>query len=331
MAKQWFQEKEHVRTNKPILFTLWLIKVFPIRVVNAIAYCVAGFYYIFAKNVRQSARAFQKHLRKYTNGKSPKRVSAYKAIQYFSLCIVERIAGWVGKTKSSDLIFNDDDIQDFWNNLSAGRGCVLVGSHMGNIDLLRSLSSYTEAGLKKDIPVTAVMEMDTSKIFTDTLEEINPKFNLNIVDPRDINPGTIAELDDRVQNGGIVVITGDRIPANNPGRCLSFPFLGQDATFPYGTFLVCSLLRAPIYFVFNFRQNLSVARAKNIVYMKKAKTEFEDGETRQEREELIRSITKEFVGQLENYCVQYPYQWYNFFDFWAQGEGSVQLAASGQQ
>ena len=36
----------------------------------------------------------------------------------------------------------------------------------------------------------------------------------------------------------------------------------------------------------------------------------------QERKARVESLCRQFAGLLEGRCLEYPYQWYNFFDFW---------------
>jgi predicted LPLAT superfamily acyltransferase len=44
------------------------------------------------------------------------------------------------------------------------------------------------------------------------------------------------------------------------------------------------------------------------------------GISRQERKAMTEAWARQFAALLEGYCLQHPYQWYNFFDFWAQEE-----------
>ena len=37
---------------------------------------------------------------------------------------------------------------------------------------------------------------------------------------------------------------------------------------------------------------------------------------RQKREEGIEMLCDEFVRTLEKYVLRFPYQWYNFYNFW---------------
>jgi len=41
---------------------------------------------------------------------------------------------------------------------------------------------------------------------------------------------------------------------------------------------------------------------------------------RAERETRIKRLCGEYVALLEKYCIMYPLQWYNFFNFWVEDE-----------
>ena len=103
MDKQWYKEKEQVHTSAPILLTLWLVKVLPLPVVCGIIFPVAFFYYLFSSRARREIRRFQNQMMTFTGGHVPHRISIYRTIFSFSLCLVERIAGWIGKIDEEDI------------------------------------------------------------------------------------------------------------------------------------------------------------------------------------------------------------------------------------
>jgi predicted LPLAT superfamily acyltransferase len=45
---------------------------------------------------------------------------------------------------------------------------------------------------------------------------------------------------------------------------------------------------------------------------------FEGGRVpRRERERVARELVEGYVAELERWCLRAPYQWFNFYDFWA--------------
>ena len=40
---------------------------------------------------------------------------------------------------------------------------------------------------------------------------------------------------------------------------------------------------------------------------------------RREREKGATELLTAYAGRLEHYCTKYPYQWFNFYDYWGDG------------
>ena len=319
MSEQWYNEKEQVKTNIPLKITLWLVKVFPICIVSLIIYPVAFFFFLFSGRARKEIKRFQKQMRAFTGGHVPHRISVYKTLFSFSLCLVERIAGWIGKIDEEDIFYNDDDIDDYWDNLEKGQGCLMFISHLGNSDLLRSLSTFSKAGVDRVVPVTVIMEIKSAEKFNKALKSVNADYELTALDPTDITPDTIIMLQEKIKNGEIVVVAGDRVSAHSSNRFITTKFLGKNANFPYGVFLIASLLACPTYFCFGLRDYPVMLHPVNAVYMHRSDVDFSDC-SRNERKEKISQLCEEYVMTLEKYCMWFPNQWYNFFDFWTGAE-----------
>ncbi len=41
---------------------------------------------------------------------------------------------------------------------------------------------------------------------------------------------------------------------------------------------------------------------------------------RGEREKRVRELALGYVERLERYCTAAPYEWFNFYDYWGDGE-----------
>ena len=310
----WTDEAEVIKTNKPLKLVLVLLKYIPGFVYRALIFPVTVFYYIFAKSARKAAVQYQKQLRLFTGRKIPPRISSYRQIVSFAFCIIEKMEGWLGKVKFDRIQYHNDDIDDILNLLRSGKGALLITSHLGNMELLRSLADYNQQLVGRDVPVYVVMDMQINSNFTETLKSVNPKFSFNVISSNEIGPDSIVTLMDAIDNGALVVIAGDRTSAHVKEKNLIISFLGKDAKFPYGVFLIPALMKAPLYFMFGLRDKLSLFSSKQNVYIEKCHTDFNC--PRGEREERIIQCCGEYVARLEKFCILYPYQWYNFFNFW---------------
>ena len=311
----WTEKQEVIKTNKPLKLLLVLFKWIPGVFVRALIYPVTFFYWIFSPEARRVAKEYQLRLREFTGRNIPPRISPYKQFLSFSLCVLEKMEGWLGKIKFSKIQYQNDDITSILDLLKQGKGAMLITSHLGNMELLRSLSDYNEQLVGREVPVYVVMDMDINSNFSQTLKSVNPKVSFNVISSNNIGPDSMVTLMDAVDAGSLVVIAGDRTSPYSRDKNLEINFLGKKANFPYGVFLMASLMKVPIYFMFGLRSRLSIFNPKQNVYIEKCHVDFNC--PRSEREERIIQCCGEFVARLEKYCILYPYQWYNFFDFWA--------------
>ncbi|MCH5290488.1 MAG: hypothetical protein J1D88_01860 [Treponema sp.] len=318
-STHWSKEKEIVKSNRSLKFLMMLVDKMPLPMLLLNTVPVAFFFYLFGpRRVRDVVLQYQTQLIEFSNRKVLKHPNVYRQILSFSECVVEKMAAWAGKLNLDSVTFHDDSVVELKRQLADCKGAVLIASHIGNMELLRCLASYNQTDVQREVPVAAIMETDITLQFNNTLRDLNPRSQLDIVSPVDIDIGTMAKLQDIIDEGGLVVVAADRTSASSPGRSLEHPFLGKQALFPYGSFLLASLLNAPIYFVTAVRQKTFMLWPKYNMFVTKAATSFDC--SRKERMERIDSLCKEFIRELERYCERYPYQWYNFFDFWAHPE-----------
>jgi predicted LPLAT superfamily acyltransferase len=85
-----------------------------------------------------------------------------------------------------------------------------------------------------------------------------------------------------------------------------------------GPFFRAAMRNAPTYFVFALRQKDVSLGSQYNMHVHKSPLSFDC--SRKERNQRMEELAHLFVCQLEYYCKQHPYQWYNFFDFWAKPE-----------
>ena len=310
----WSEEKEAIKTNKPLKIILFLLKLLPSALVHTVCYPIAFFYMIFSSYARRFALGYQRQLRKYTNGKVPKRISSFKQILSFALCLVEKMEGWLGKVDFDRISLQDDDIGDLVERLKRGESAILMASHQGNMELMRSMQDYVTGLCGRKVPVLIIMNMKMSENFTKTLQEINPEYASNVIDASSFGPESMIRIQEFVDKGALIVAAGDRTSINNRDKVIAKNFLGRQAKFPYGVFLIPALVKLPVYFMFGMRSKMTIFNPKYNIHIEKSKVDFNC--PRSERENNIIECCSEFVERLEKYCIMYPYQWYNFFNFW---------------
>jgi predicted LPLAT superfamily acyltransferase len=104
-------------------------------------------------------------------------------------------------------------------------------------------------------------------------------------------------------------------------RIVTVPFFGRPANFPAGPILTAALLRVPVVLFFSLyrggrRYTLHFEQFAELVEL-----------SRDNRAHDIERYVARFAARLEHYCRLAPYNWFNFFDFWAMAEDAPPHAA----
>jgi predicted LPLAT superfamily acyltransferase len=314
-----------------VRFLLGLFKTFPSIVLRILSFPVGFFYFIFSKNGRAESKRFLVKAAPFTENlqlakKCRSLFGPLRHIISFSLTLVQKLETWSGKFPFKNICFHDDDSANLIQRLENGKGAFLVISHIGNAELLRGLASFNRTGVSRKAPLTVIADIKTTVNFTRILEELNPQSGLDIIDANKIGPETAVLIEEKLAAGQMVTIAGDRTSEDKNENIITIPFLGEDAPFSTGIFYLAALINVPVYFIFALRRGDLSIKLKYDMYVHKndiTSNEKEEKPLRKERFQQSYSLARSYAALLESYCKKYPFQWYNFFDFWGQKSASV--------
>lgn len=187
-----------------------------------------------------------------------------------------------------------------------GRGALLVCSHLGNLDLCRALSLRTP-GLK----VTVLVHTRHAQAFNDMLAKLDPRSQLNLMQVTDMSPAMAMQLSERIGRGEFVVIAGDRVPVSSNPRVALAPFLGQEAAFPVGPWVMAAVLGCPAYAMFATRSSDDDGHELHFELLRERVSL-----PRRGREEALAELAGDYAARLERHVRRAPLEWFNFYDFW---------------
>jgi len=320
--EHWTKQKEAGGYNS-LKFTFFLFKLFPMRLLRLTAFPVGFFYFLFSKKAKIESRRYLDNIIPYLD--DPKMIKKCKSffaplrhIISFALALLEKIQAWGGKFKFKGVHFQDDDIGQLINELESGKGVMLIISHHGNTEVLRGLLNSGQTGVSRKIPFTAIMDLKISANFSRMLKELNPEAAMDIIGADEIGPHTAILMEERLSKGGMVLIAGDRTSPLDNSKNLIIPFLGKDAPFSSGMFYMAAIMNVSIYFIFGLRKKELSLKTEYNMHVHKSNTGF--AATKKEKMEKSNDLANNFVSLMETYCKRQPFQWYNFFNFWLEGE-----------
>jgi len=263
-------------------------------------YPVVSYFWLTNRTARLASQAY---LQKLTEFGLTHTHNSYQHFISFANAIIDKLAAWSGALSLNNVIYHGRD--NLLNELNKGQGVVLLGSHLGNMEVCRVIATA-----HAPIPINVLVHTKHAAKFNQLLKQYNPKSSLNLIQVTEITVATSILLSDKIENGELVIIAADRTPVSNQQRVSSVDFLGTKAAFPQGPFILAALLNCPVYTVFCLKD-----QDKHVIHFE----HFSDRLTitRNNRQAAMQQSIQEYANRLQHYCLIAPLQWFNFFDFWA--------------
>lgn len=314
----WADEKEKGSGYWQLKLMLILRRVLGRGIMSAAMRPVILAFYLFSARSRAASREFLEKASASAGRPAPRRGDPLRHFLSFAEALLDKIDAWAGEIGLSELRLRDDGVGELVEALRSGKGATILCSHLGNAELLRALASL-EVGSDmaiKGFSFVSIVEFSGTAKFNRLLAEIDPRSMGKLVSASDIGPDTMIMLKDCVDSGGLAVIAGDRVAAENRSRVLSLDFLGDKADFPLGPFLLADLLEVPVYFMTALRDRDLDRRSPYAFYVERASSAVGGG--RRGREERVEALAREYASVLARRATEHPFQWYNFYDFWSR-------------
>ena len=305
MAKHWSENNE--KAGAALLNLARFVTLHtPDFCMRGTALCISAIYFALLKNERRAIREF---LRRALD-REPKIREIYANFYKFSLSLCEKIAVWNGKI-ALDQIRVQSGMKEL---LSDGTGKILITSHFGNTEIARALSANT-AGIK----INVLIFRKHSENFMKFIEKMGG--GVKILYVGELGIGEMLQIKELLQNGEHIAIMGDRMPVGSD-KFQSEDFLGCSANFPIGGYLLAKILDAPLFSLWCYE-----GRSGHELRLQPLPAPLKS----RDKALSVALALKSYVRQLELYAKEFPSQWYNFFDFWAQGKNASAAKRDGAQ
>jgi predicted LPLAT superfamily acyltransferase len=199
-----------------------------------------------------------------------------------------------------------------------GRGAFLLGAHVGSFEAMGACKHKSEH--KQELRLAMLMYPDNAQRITAILNAISlPELRPHVIALG--RPHSMLALRDWLDGGGLGGMLADRTlpgsedqPAQQRGNTIVLPFLGQPANFNDGPFRLAALLRRKVFFM----AGLYGGGARYDVQFDLLADFSERSIDPAERERRIQAAVEAYVARLEALCRAYPYNWFNFHDFWLE-------------
>jgi predicted LPLAT superfamily acyltransferase len=287
-------------------FALWLIRSVGRHggraVGRACLYPITLYFLARRGPERRASRAWLTR----ASGRPATLVEVARHIHAFASTILDRIFLLSGELHRFDIAIEGLPALDA--QLAKGRGVLLFGSHLGSFEVLRVL-----AGTRPELGLRVVLDKGHNPALTQLLDALNPRVAATVIDAG--RPGTeiLLAIQEALAQGQVVALLVDRPQPGEPSEPV--PFLGSPAPFPLAPWQVAAVLGAPVVLAFG------LYRGGNRYDLRFEP--FSDGETvpRPCRRAHVASLIRRYAARLEDLARQFPYNWFNFYDYW-EGTGT---------
>ena len=266
---------------------------------RALLHLIATYFVLFAPTARRHARNYLRR----ALGREPRFTDHYRHVLTFASTIHDRV--YLLDKCFDQFAFSIGGEELMRTMVAGGEGAFLMGAHMGSFDVTHAFGAH-QPGLN----IVMAMYEDNARKINAMLAALRP-----ITKPEVISLGHIEamlKVRQRLDEGAFVGILGDRTLGDEPLQ--EVHFLGSPAYFPVGPMRAAALLRRRTVFM------LGLYRGGNRYHLV-----FEilaDFSTvgRAERAAAVEQAITRYAALLEKYCRSDPYNWFNFFDFWRDGD-----------
>lgn len=279
------------------LFFIFLIKKLGVKTAYAFLSLVVIYFIPFAPGATKNTWRYARSILKYNRRRSIQLL--FQNYYRLGQILIDKVAIGCNKENLYNFSFKEQ-YSKFLEVLNQPQGVIMIGAHVGNWEI--GASFFKGYGEKMNI---VMFDAEYQKI-KQILEKNENGKNYKIIPVNEGDLTPILKIKNALDNQEYVCFQGDRFVKGS--QTLQTSFLGHDAQFPAGPYILASKLKVPVIFYFATREkgmrytfHFQIAEpAKRVQGIKPEK-------------ELLR----QYVSSLESIVKTYPEQWFNYYNFWA--------------
>jgi predicted LPLAT superfamily acyltransferase len=304
MSRHWATMKE-AGSLTGMRFMVWVHSNFGRSIFNVVLVPVIAYFFVRRTDARQSSMKFLSKVKSSYPGKLGNRSLTWLSFRHFLAfghSLLDKRLVWA--ETSARVAIAAEDEKMLIEAAESRRGCLVIGSHFGNLEYSRAIASRYPG-----LVINVLLYDQHAKKFSSLMDDSQPGSKMNLIQVTELDFELALQLREKVQQGEWVVIAGDRVPVGDDMRTCKAMFFGEKASFPVGPYVLASLLHCPVYLLHCFRlednYRVVIEFFENTIQI-----------PRLNRQQAYEKVAQKFALALEKQVVQSPLQWFNFYDFW---------------
>ena len=276
-----------------------LARMFGRRIAGWFLYLVALYYAIARGAVRRASRDYLRRV-----GQPATFGTVVRHVHTFARVSLDRLFFFTGRWEPFH--FEQRNHDRLVQAAHAGRGVLLLGAHLGSFEVMRCRAK--ELG----VPINAVADYSNAERVNRVARSLAPDVETRLISLAGDSLGAMLAIRAAIDRGELVAMLGDRSSGKPDGeRVVIAPFLGADAAFPAGPWLIAHALHCPVYFV------AGVFTPPNCYALHFELLADEVRLDRKDRAGSLAGYVRAYAAMLEAHVRTAPMNWFNFYDFWS--------------
>jgi len=299
----WLRERE--RGGAALRLMAWIARVAGWRFSYALLFPVTAYFMVTAPaRQRDAVRRFRAR----ATGRAAGWRDLWRTYFAFAATMLDRVYLLQGRTAGFEITTSGLEALDA--HIAAGRGCVLLGAHLGSFTAMRALADRGPGGQACPVEVMAFMYEANAGLANAVFTALAPE-KAEMVVPLG-RADSMLRAKECLERGGLVGILADRRPAVGEDRVVPTPFLGGAAPFPAGPHILAAVLGAPVMLAFGIwtgprRYSIRFEPFADRLVLNRAT-----------READLAASAARYAARLEAVARAHPENWFNFYDFWEE-------------
>src|SRR5881392_2527498 len=282
-------------TPSSLRLIAWIAVHIGRRAARLLLYPITLYFVISARAGRRVSYEYLKRVR----GCRPHWWHVFRHFHCFAATILDRVYLLRSEFEHFDVTLHEKEI--LHRQIESGKGCILLGSHFGSFEVLRTLGVT-----QQDLPLKVLMDIAHNENITRFLDALNPQIANTVIESN--RPDVLLRVKESLDAGFLIGAVGDRISSD--GKTTQCQFLGATATFPAGPIVLAAVMHRPVVLFFCVYRG---GDRYEIYFEQLADEIILD---RDRRPEEIQRWMQRYANRLEYYTRLAPYNWFNFYPFW---------------
>lgn len=295
MSRQWRGQRERGSTQAMRLM-IWLALLCGRTLCRVLLVPISAYFLLTAPLARRSSQAFLNR----ALDRRPTWRDTFLHLFVFATTLLDRV--YLANGRHRDFTVDLIDEAVFVNALAQGRGCLLLGSHLGSFEMLGIVGS-----VQKKLAINVVMHLEDSARLRDLLHASGNALPYAVITLG--HPGSMLRVKECLERGEVVGILADRVYGSEPTQWL--PFLGRPARFSLSPARLASLTGAPMVMAYGL---FCGGRRYEIAFEPLSEARAEGGQD--SCSPAPARVLQRYVASLERQARHFPYNWFNFYDYW---------------